>query len=364
MIENIVVEGISKLLKKKSCENVTSKTFEFGGYQWCVQLFLLGYKSEFANCCGASLQLMNKPQFQNVNTDFTFQIKDRSPPVRGKTIQKKQQQFRAPTRNSDVFGFRWTEHNCNLKEFKNKTVTQYDDKEVYKPKKCTYSSLADNGSVVFDPASGCCVDDKIVLSISFDKFRVTNMTDAQIKANWWQNLPCTFSPALLGDVTFVVEDVRIAVPKMVIFAHSSVLKEILEGHNKQVNCDGSTGTVTGRCTGNDIVISDFSEAVVQSMVQCLNDPQVLYTEFKAHSVELYAIADKFEMSGIMAAIENYLENSITVETAMSTLQFADLHSNARIKAAVLKCILNNSQAFMHSLGQVLYLELVEFASMK
>ena len=95
-------------------------------------------------------------------------------------------------------------------------------------------------------------------------------------------------------------------------------------------------------TSNEIVISDFDHDVVREFISFLYLDKCDTTAFESKS--LLAIAHKYEVKGLLIACENYLIKTVSDETAVELLQFADLYEAKDLKGKALNSIKTNFKA--------------------
>jgi len=88
---------------------------------------------------------------------------------------------------------------------------------------------------------------------------------------------------------------------------------------------------------NRIQISDFDAETVQLMLNFMYLEEVT-PDFKRKSEDLLRIAEKYDFSGLKAAVQKLLFDNLTVENAAHTLDLADRHNAKELKHAALEFI--------------------------
>ncbi len=79
-------------------------------------------------------------------------------------------------------------------------------------------------------------------------------------------------------------------------------------------------------TTNTIIISDFSVEIVSSMLRCIYDPSTVQTETSTNdSKELFNIANKYDITHLKHAVQNYIIVTMTKENVIEVLKFGDMN---------------------------------------
>jgi len=146
--------------------------------------------------------------------------------------------------------------------------------------------------------------------------------------NWWKNIADMIHNNATADVVLRVDGASIPAHRMILCVKSVVFRVMFDSHMKE----SST---------NEIVITDFTEDLVRSMLRCIYDPTAIDFEFTTHSSNLWAIVHKFEVTDVMDMIEKKMTSTLTYENAINTLQFADCYGLSALKTAAMDVMVVN-----------------------
>jgi hypothetical protein len=132
----------------------------------------------------------------------------------------------------------------------------------------------------------------------------------------------------LCDLMICVDSCEIPVSKFVLMVHSPVFKAMFKSE------------MTESAT-NKLVIADFSEETVRSMLRCLYDQQNMFDKMKQHGEQLLLIANKYEIKRLMSFAESFFEHNFSVENVLRILTIADTISNQAIKTHAMEFLIEN-----------------------
>ncbi len=176
---------------------------------------------------------------------------------------------------------------------------------------------------LFSVQKGFVVDGKIFVQIDMEIIRNQKIRDKTIENHWKLSSKYLFN-ASTSDFTIFVNGICVPAHKFVLMLHSPVFEAMFSNHNM------------AECVSNKLIIDEFSESSVRSMLRCLYDPHKMLNEVEKHSEDLFRIAHKYDMNCILLVAEEYLAKHITETTAIALLQLGDKYSNKIIKNAAMK----------------------------
>ena len=144
-----------------------------------------------------------------------------------------------------------------------------------------------------------------------------------------------FEDKLFADVTIKCGDAEFKAHKAILASQSPVFKKMLESDMKEQRT-------------NVIEISDVDQAVISDMLAYIYTGSApnLDTLVK----ELLNVADKYELSQLLAICEYNLKSEMCVDNVIELLILADMHNSSYLKKACLSYIYHNSAA-VHSSSQ-------------
>ncbi len=152
---------------------------------------------------------------------------------------------------------------------------------------------------------------------------------------WWSQLPNMLFDANTSDFAIEVSKVSIPTHKIILAAHSPVFKAMFDTH------------MTESAT-NKIVITDFSEDTVRSLLRCLYDSSALVTEAVRNGQQLLVMADKYDVQSVREEVETHLVRSLSAVNALDMLVFGDAYHFQNIKEAAMEMIVRNGSVMFNT----------------
>jgi len=134
-----------------------------------------------------------------------------------------------------------------------------------------------------------------------------------------------------SDVTLCVEGKELSLHRNILAARSPVFRAMFE-HNMRENYAGV------------FHVPDFSLDVVQDMVQFVYSG--LAPNLEKHSLELFAIADKYGMTRLKLQCEAHLLTITSVNNVCEIIIIADLHQSENLKKEAMQFLVNNAKEVM------------------
>ncbi len=164
---------------------------------------------------------------------------------------------------------------------------------------------------------------------------------------------------ITSDMTIMVVSARIPAHKVFLVMVSPVFKAMFTSQMSE-------------STSNELVISDFSEEVVRSLLRCIyGSVGDTMAEVEKNPTELFRIAHKYEIDPLQRATHHHiLRTPLNIDTAVATLLFADTFELGDVKAVAQKALLSHWFALEKklgrgglemALGEELYAEQLQFA---
>ncbi len=178
---------------------------------------------------------------------------------------------------------------------------------------------------LIDPASGYLVDGKVIIHLDATVLKnpISVMPTNDTATQWWDSIPSLLNDADTADFKIKVGRSHIMTHKLLLGLKSEVWKTMFASSMKE-------------STSNELIITDFPLKIVKSMLRCLYEPQSADTELSSNASQLLAIANKYQITDLVTLAEQYITNTITTESAVDWLKFADIHSSETIKEAAMK----------------------------
>jgi hypothetical protein len=136
----------------------------------------------------------------------------------------------------------------------------------------------------------------------------------------------------------VVEGVRLKVCKRLLCEKSPVFQTMFESGMNEIST-------------NELIIVDFSMEIVKEFIKCLDKkPNKNSKSIKSYPKELFAIADKYQVMSLIQLIESHMIQSISVDNAITSLQFSDLYNINDLKEASIAIIVANFTSLIRNMN--------------
>lgn len=153
-----------------------------------------------------------------------------------------------------------------------------------------------------------------------------------------------------ADVTFLVSGESIAAHKLILAARSLVFSAEFYGH-------------FGEKSAQEIQVEGIEAAAFKAMLNFIYTDAVPELDQQSEDVtalaqHLFAAADRYALNGLKLICEAKLSGSIKVETAASTLAFAEEHNSSRLKAKCIEFIVSTPDVLDDVLATDAYTHLV------
>uniref|UniRef100_A0A0K0E8B7 BTB domain-containing protein n=1 Tax=Strongyloides stercoralis TaxID=6248 RepID=A0A0K0E8B7_STRER len=167
---------------------------------------------------------------------------------------------------------------------------------------------------------------KILCTVSiFNKYDInSNLSNDHSKLS----LSGFFNSSKLSDFTIIVDTVEVPVHKIILSTRSSVFYAMFNSDVVETQ-------------SNTLKINDFRLEVVKEMLRYIYTDTYLFMADMA--VEMYMIADKYDIIDLKNISENHLIQTISVDNSCKYLVLADTYSNDTLKKYCLEFIITNGK---------------------
>lgn len=197
------------------------------------------------------------------------------------------------------------------------------------------------------PASGVCVDDKIIIKVDLTTY---GEVEQHIKSSCAQNLG---SPARvktihdeLSGILFKSSssDVVIKAGAESIHAHSFILSLRSEVFRAMFNSPMKESET------REIIIPDFEAPVIKDFLSFIYTDRCDQKVLEQHGELLLAMACKYQVMGLETHCENFLCATLTVQNVVNLLCLADMYGANNLKHRSLQFIAHNAKIVIEAPG--------------
>lgn len=137
----------------------------------------------------------------------------------------------------------------------------------------------------------------------------------------------------LSDATFICRGKSYQVHKNILAARSPVFSAMFKNNMKERNED-------------QVIITDMTQAELEELLRFIYAAKL--ENLQKVSRGLLAAADKYHINDLKEICEDFICHDLTVENAIDTLEFADLHEVHKLKEQVMKFITTHKKSIIAS----------------
>lgn len=286
-----------------NCQSIISPIETCLGLQWNIKIYPRGNNLKSLNKVSIYLYLND-----NFSNDFIFSLKIKS--SKDKNIIK------------------------NINKYENISSSGRG-----------YSSIMTSDDL-FDLNNGYLINNKLIIECEV-KFAIQNIVP-------WFKMDNLFNNELFSDFIIKVVDETIHCHKCILCSKSDVFKAMINSTMSESNL-------------NVLTIEDFSPELVKAFLLCIYEPSNIMLQTMFYSIDLLAIACKYDVVDLINAIQEVIIPTINIKNALHTINNPIINNYPIIKNKVIKFISENidkliDKDFISEMGNENCIELIKFQS--